>query len=201
MKTQDLFVKKKIIFTIQFPKLGVCFELQLFVCLRTDSEIDANSLDAETRFICLSAALRLAPWGNATDARQCAKQKGQSQKEKHAASKRGVRKGRGGVGNARVWDTQTQPRRKTLFLSESARSPPRSERRPGRERELTPNNKGPFSGHPSSPARVRLPSPVLTALVRNLVSSPRLFSFLSAISLRGPASSSTERCSMVSQPL
>lgn len=54
--------KKKIIFTTQFPKLGVCFELQLFVCLRTDSEIDANSLDAETRFICLSAALRLAPW-------------------------------------------------------------------------------------------------------------------------------------------
>lgn len=89
----------------------------------------------------------------------------------------------------------------TLFLSESARSPPRSECRSGRELELTPNNKGPFWGHPSSPARARLPSPVLTALVRNLVSSPQLFSFLSAISLRGPASSSTERCSMVSRPL
>lgn len=130
---------------------------------------------------------------------------GTNQKEKHAASKRGVGKGRGGVGNARVWGTQAQPRKKkkntTLFLSESARSPSRSEHRPGRELELTPKNKGSFSGHPSSPARARLPSPVLTALVRNLVSSPRLFSFLSAISLRGPASSSTERCSMVSRPL
>lgn len=72
---RPIWKKKKI------PKVSVCFELQLFVCLRTDSEIDANSLDAETRFICLSAALRLAPWGNATDARQCAKQKGQIRKK------------------------------------------------------------------------------------------------------------------------
>lgn len=51
---RPIWEKKKIIFTIQFPKLGVCFELQLFVCLRTDSEIDANSLDTKTRLICLS---------------------------------------------------------------------------------------------------------------------------------------------------
>lgn len=64
--------------------------------------------------------------------------------------------------------------------------------------EADPEKQRPFLGTRGSPARARLPSPMLTGLVRNLFSSPRLFSFLLAISLSGPATSSTERCSMVS---